>query len=128
MAADDNYDDDTIDELIANVPCTTLDSRTYSYTRYPGVKIMYNRTKFQHTIALGLINIPKPVYVAGFGESMLLTWVGLECSVRRRVVTSYTINLKVVNGIHMKTHTTPFSPMSKCHPKSANTSLHLYIA
>ena len=64
MAADDNYDDETIDELIANVPCATLESRTYYYTRYPGVEI---RAKFQHTIALGLINIPKPVHVAGFG-------------------------------------------------------------
>lgn len=111
MAADDNYDDDTIDELIANVPCATLDSRTYYYTRYPGVEIMYNRAKFQHTIALGLINIPKPVSVAGFGESMLLTWVGLECSVRRRVATSYTINLKVVNGInpYKNTHDTIFT-------------------
>ena len=90
MAADDTYDDDIIDEHIANVPSTVVDSRTYYYMHYPGVEITYNRVKFQHTISLGLINTPLPVYVAGFGESLLLTWVGLECSVRRCIATSYT--------------------------------------
>ena len=56
MAADDTYDDDIIDEHIANVPSTVVDSRTYYYMHYPGVEITYNRVKFQHTISLGLIN------------------------------------------------------------------------
>ena len=111
MAAEDNYDDDIIDELIANVPSTMVDSRTYYYMRYPGVEITYNRAKFQHTLSLGFINTPTPVFVAGFGESMFLTWVGLECSIRRCVATSYTINLNVVHGInpYENTHNTVFT-------------------
>ena len=113
MEVDDDYsyDDDIIDELLATVPATMFDSRTYYYMRYPGVNITYNRAKFQHTISLGFINTPTPVYVAGFDESMLLTWVGLECSIRRYVATSYTINLNVVDGTnpYKNTHNTVFT-------------------
>jgi hypothetical protein len=49
---DYEYDDDTIDELIENIPATMVDSRTYYYMSYPGVNITYNRAKFQHTIYL----------------------------------------------------------------------------
>ena len=42
---------------------------------------------------------------------MLLTWVGLKCTVRRRVDTSYTIRLQVVDGTnpYQNTHDTVFT-------------------
>ena len=55
------------------------------------------------------MNTPTPTYLTGFGESMLITWVGLDCTVRR-ITTSYTINLKVVDGInpYENSHTNVF--------------------
>ena len=60
-------------------------------------KILYTATII---IQLGRINTPTPTYVVGFGESMLITLVGLDCTVRLRIATSYTIYLKVVDGIN----------------------------
>ena len=102
--------DSSID-IIASAPASLLDSRTYYYQHYPGEEIIYSHNNFLRTIQLGRINTPTPTYVAGFGESMLITWVGLDCTVQRRIATSYTINLKVVDGInpYENSHTNVFS-------------------
>ena len=40
------------------------------------------------------------MYVAGFGESLLMTWIGLDCTVQHRIAASYTIHMNVVDGIN----------------------------
>ena len=90
-----------IDDIIATAPAYMLDSRSYYYSQYPGVSIVYNPAKFVNTVSLREITTPSPTYVAGFGGSMLLTWIGLNCTVKRTVDTSYTLHLKVVDGPHL---------------------------
>ena len=103
--------DSSIDDIIASAPASLLDSRTYYYQHYPGEEIIYSHNNFLRTIQLGRINTLTPTYVAGFGESMLITWVRLDCTVRRRIATLYTINLKVVDGVnpYENSHTNVFS-------------------
>ena len=87
-----------IDSIIATVHIHILDSRSYYYHRYPGINIKYSHTQFIHTVPLGDILNRSPTFVAGFSESMLLTWVGLECRVHRPIDASYTVCIKVVDG------------------------------
>ena len=57
-----------------------MDSRSYYYRQYPGTEITYSFSKFMHTVPLGIVtntHSESPTFVAGFGESMLLTWIGL---------------------------------------------------
>lgn len=91
-------EEDVTDHIAASIPAIALDSRSYYYQQYPGIKVVYSRSKFQHTVYLGTISNSTPVYVAGFEESMLLTWIGLDCSIQRRTETSYTISIKIVDG------------------------------
>ena len=99
MSTESEYDN-SIDDIIATAPVSLLDSRTYYYQRYPGKEIVYSYNNFLCTIQLGRINTPTPMYVAGFGESLLMTWTGLDCTVQRCIATSYTIHLKLVDGIN----------------------------
>ena len=98
MSSGTGYDNG-IDDIIASAPASLLDSRTYYYQSYPGEEIVYSYNNFLRTVHLGRINTPTPMYVAGFGESLLMTWIGLDCTVRHTAIL-YTIHLNVVDGIN----------------------------
>lgn len=76
-----------------------MDCRSYYWRnfQYPGRIISYNRHHFQHTISV-YPHLPGGSYVCTFNESMLLTWVGVECSVQRRLATAYSISVNVIDG------------------------------
>ena len=92
--------EDSIDSIVATIPPSVLDCRTYYYQQYPGTEVVYSHSKFQHTVQLGRIYNSSTVYVAGFQESMLLTWIGLDSYVQRRAETSYTTTIRIVDGIN----------------------------
>ena len=90
-----------IDNIIATLPSDILNSRSYYYKQYPGIEITYSFSKFMHTVPLGIVtntHSESPTFVAVFGESMLLTWIGLQCRVQRLIDTSYTVKINAVNG------------------------------
>lgn len=93
---------DSIDEIFATVPSEMLDSRCYYWRnfKYPGSKITYDPRQFLHTFPLGDFYEQNPIYVCSFDESLLITWIGIECSIDRRVATAYDISINVVNGMH----------------------------
>ena len=99
---DGTLDNDVVEHIIANAPNRLLDCRTYYWTnfKYPGFGIMYHCSNFQHTISLGCLYDQSPTYIASFDESLLLTWIGIECSVQRRLATSYKIQMNIVNGMN----------------------------
>ena len=98
-------DDPIVDHILRNCPLGLLDCRSYYWRnfKYPGTIIRYNHHHFQHTISVGNIypQSPGSSYVCTFNESMLLTWVGVECSVQRRLATAYSIS--VMDQIRLKT-------------------------
>ena len=101
-----------IDCFMASIPCRMLDNRSYYWDNfnYPGLEIAHNIRHFQQTISLGNLANQSPYYICTFGEPLLLTWVGIDCSIQRLLETAYTKNINVA-GINPFTdrHSTIFT-------------------
>ena len=88
------------DELARLVPDSVLDTRFHYWSNFSHPLYIHHRPKR----LVYSIRLPTPIsesgsyYVASFGESLLLTWVGLETRVHRRFGASTNITLKVVRG------------------------------
>jgi len=95
-------DDSVVDHIIRHCPASVLDCRSYYWRnfKYPGTSITYHHHHFQHTLSIGSIYPQSPggAYVCTFNESMLLTWVGVECLVQHRLATAYSISVNVIDG------------------------------
>lgn len=94
--------EELVDSLISTAPVLMLDSRTYYWPNFKlGNDVKYFRDKFVYCFPLGTLRAhPNVYYVCSFTESLLLTWIGIECSVQRYTATSYNINLNVVDGMN----------------------------
>ena len=120
-------DDSVIDDMILTCPAGLLDCRSYYWRNfnYPGTKIDYDRCHFQHIISIGDVHPQSPSYVCTFNEPMLLTWIGVECLVERRLATTYRFSVNVVEGSNpfVDSHTTIFNysrvplPISRYEPR-----------
>ena len=96
----DSSDCSLVDQAIQSTPSGLLDCRTYYWRnfKHPGTIISYDRRHFQHTVTIGELYPSISAYIATFDGHMLLTWVGVECTVHHWLATSYRININVVNG------------------------------
>lgn len=88
------------DQIVQSIPDSLLDARSYYWPNFRQPRYIHHHPKkFVYNIQL-----PSPIsnsgsyYVGTFGESLLLTWVGLESQVHRRIDASTSITLKVVHG------------------------------
>ena len=95
-----NSEMEEFDQIAQSIPDSLLDSRRYFWPNFDQPRyIHHQRKKFVYSICL-----PTPItesgsyYIATFGESLLLTWVGLETRVYRRIGASTSITVKIVHG------------------------------
>ena len=92
-----------IDSIIASASNYLLDNRHYYWKYYKENITGYNKEHFQHIITLKDINqcaCEVPVYVCSFEESLLITWIGLKCTVHRCVATATELKINVVEGVN----------------------------
>ena len=74
------------DELIANAPDAMFDCRKYYWPNFNSPDyVTHSFSKFVYPFSLPTISLPGSYYVATFGEPLLLTWVGFEAKVDRRI-------------------------------------------
>lgn len=100
MDSDCEGECEEFDQLVQSVPDSVLDTRNYYWPNFNQPRyIFHHRQKFVYNIPLpSPISESGPYYVATFGESLLLTWVGLETRVHRRIAASTNITMKIVRG------------------------------
>ena len=69
------HDDDVeVDQLLAIVPGSILDSRRYYWPNFVNPQFIYHKKyKFVYSFQLPTIVESRDYYVASFGESLLLT-------------------------------------------------------
>ena len=92
-------EDSEFDQMLARVPESIIDNRTYYWPNFVQPHIIYHeRFKFVYSFRLPTITQSRAYYVASFGESLLLTWVGLEARIFRRIGDSTSIKVDVVKG------------------------------
>lgn len=106
-----NYDDEfeangEFDTIAASIPAVYLDSRNYYWPNYVPVDIHHEKYKFVYSIPVTAttINQSGAFYVATFTESLLLTWVGMEAKIHRRIGASTYISVNVVEGGNPYSH------------------------
>ena len=88
-----------VDQLLQNVPDSILDNRSYYWPNFVHPRFIHHeRYKFVYTFQLPTIRQSSSYYVASFVESLLLTWIGLEANISRRIGDSSSIQVNVVNG------------------------------
>ena len=90
-----NYDDDyeandefqEFDTIATSIPAVYLDNRSYYWPNYVPVDVHHEKYKFVYSIPVTVASISQSgaFYVATFTESLLLTWVGMEAKVHRRI-------------------------------------------
>ena len=91
--------DEMFDEIVMNAPDVMFDCRAYYWPNFHSPSyIMHSFSKFTFSFTLPTISVPGSYYVATFGEPLLLTWVGLQTKVRRRIGASTNILVNAVNG------------------------------
>lgn len=91
--------DDEFDELVRSAPDSMFDCRTYYWPNYVSpAYITHSFSKFTFSFTLPTTSIPGPLYVATFGEPLLLTWVGLETKIRRRIGSSTEVQINIIEG------------------------------
>lgn len=89
-----------VDQLVETIPDSILDARSYYWPNF--VQPRYIRHSFKKFVYS--IELPTPIresrayYIASFGESLLLTWVGIETKVDRRIGASTNMIVRVVLG------------------------------
>ena len=87
------------DELIANAPDAMFDCRKYYWPNFNSPDyVTHSFSKFVYPFSLPTISLPGSYYVATFGEPLLLTWVGFEAKVERRIGASVHIKIVGVEG------------------------------
>ena len=88
------------DELASLIPASVLDTRYHYLSNFSHPLYIHHPPKrFVDNIRLPTpINKSGSYYVASFGESLLVTWVGLEIRVHRRLGDSINITLKSYTG------------------------------
>lgn len=97
--ADEN---NLIDSIIANAPSYLFDSRHYFWKNYKENIVGYDKKHFQHVIELDEVfsHCEVPRYVCSFDESLLITWIGLKCTVHRYMETATELKINVVEGVN----------------------------
>lgn len=88
------------DELVETLPDAIFDARSYYWPNFvQPVCIYHSFKKFVFSIELPTpIHESKAYYVASFGESLLLTWVGIEATINSRIGASTSMTVRVVRG------------------------------
>ena len=88
------------DTVAASIPAVYLDSRNYHWHNYAPVDVHHEKYKFVYSIPVTAtaINQSGAFYVATFTESLLLTWVGMEAKIHRRIGASTYISVNVIEG------------------------------
>jgi hypothetical protein len=88
------------DTIAASVSAVYLDNRKYYWPNYDPVEVHHEKYKFVYSIpaTATAINQSGSFYVATFTESLLLTWVGMEAKIHRRIGASTYILVNVVEG------------------------------
>lgn len=88
------------DQLVESIPDSVLDVRSYYWPNFIQTRYIHHSfKKFVYSIEM-----PTPIcesrayYIASFGESLLLTWVGIETNVNRRIGASTSMTVRVVRG------------------------------
>lgn len=95
----DHNQDSEFDHMLASVPESVLDSRRYYWPNFnEELLVHHHRHKFVYSFRLPAISQSRAYYVATFGESLLLTWIGLEAKVLHRIGDSTSIQVNVVSG------------------------------
>lgn len=119
--------EELVDSLISTVPSWMLDSRTYYRPNFKlGNGVKYFWDKFVYCFPHGTLRAQPNYYVCSFTESLLLTWIGIECSVQRYTATSYKINLNFADGKNQYSdNTIMYSPIIKLVHPSISLSPHL---
>ena len=103
----DHNQDSEFDHMLASIPEYVLDSRRYYWPNFhEQLLVHHHRHKFVYSFQLPTISQSRAYYVATFGESLLLTWIGLEAKVLRRIGDSTSIQVNVVSGSN---------PFESCH-------------
>ena len=96
------YDEENedFDALAATIPDVHLDSRKYFWPNYVPFDVHHEKYKFVYSIPVSanVICHSGAFYLATFSESLLLTWVGLEANIHRRIGASTYISVNVVEG------------------------------
>ena len=64
------------------------------------VNIYHERYKFVYSFQLPTITHSRDYYIASFGESLLLTLIGLEARVNRQIGDLTSVQVDVVNGLN----------------------------
>lgn len=125
MSDEFTSDDDTVvDNINANVNSTLLDSRYYYYTNFPNQERYITHHSYVPLLA-DVQQQQSPLYIATFKDSLLVTWVGVECSLRWQLATSYIITVNLLDG--MGTATTLFILFPKFHLKLDDLKQYLFI-
>ena len=95
-----------IDVLVSTIPEVCLDSRSYYWPNYAPFGVHHERYKFMYSIPLSptVISHSGAYYIATFSESLLLTWVGLEAKVCRRIGASTYMSVNTVEGNNPFSH------------------------
>ena len=91
--------DDVFDRIVMNAPDAMFDCRAYYGKNFKSPSyITHSFSKFMYSFTLPTISVPGSYYVATFGEPLLLTWIGLETKVKRKIGASNSIIINAVNG------------------------------
>ena len=92
--------DKEFDALVGTIPDIYLDNRKYYWPNYVPFHVHHEKFKFVYSIPIVATSICQSgaFYLATFSESLLLTWVGLEARVHRRLGASTYISVNVVEG------------------------------
>lgn len=92
----EHVDDVVVDQLITN---SILDSKRYYWPNFVEPQFIYHeRYKFVYSFQLPTLTESRDYYVASLGESLLVTWIGLEARVFRIIGDSTSIQVNVVNA------------------------------
>ena len=86
------------DTIAASVSAVYLDNRKYYWPNYDPVQVHREKYMFIYSIPVSpskVINQSGAFYVATFTESLLLTWVGMEANIHRRIGASTYISVNV---------------------------------
>ena len=84
--------DEVFDRIVRNAPDAMFDTRAYYWPNFKSPSLItHSFRNFTYSFSLPTISVPGSYYVTSFGEPLLLTWVGLETKVKRKIGASTNI-------------------------------------